>query len=337
MLLDNKECGANIALPLSHTTTLIQEKRMIYVLYENEDWLPPLTAALSRQNIPYTPLFTKENAIDITKAPPKGVYINRMSPSSHTRGNQTGVSYTKEFLWQLEMNGLPIINGSSSFALELSKVRQHAALESFGIKTPKTVAVVGTDGLVEAAKQFTPPFITKHNQGGKGLGVQIFYTMEAFEKSMKENGFASSPDNINLIQQYIEPKEPFITRIEIVNGTFQYALQSSTKGGFELCPADACNIDDAFCPVGSEAESNKFQLRRDIDDTHPLVQKYIAFCAKHNIDVAGIEFVEDKSGVAYTYDINCTTNYNATVEKESGTRGMDAIATLAKERLSKIT
>ena len=275
--------------------------------------------------------------IDIASAPPKGVYINRMSPSSHTRGNQQGVSYTKEFLWLLEMNNLPIINGSSSFALELSKVRQHAALEAFGIRTPKTVAVVGTDGLIEAAKQFTPPFITKHNQGGKGLGVQLFHTHEAFEMSMKENGFPSSPDNINLIQQYIKPKKPFITRIEIVNGTFQYALQSSTEGGFELCPADACNIDDAFCPVGSEADNNKFQLRRDIDEHHPLVQKYIQFCSKHDIDVAGIEFIEAEDGVAYTYDINCTTNYNATVEKESGTRGMDAIAKLAKKRLSSLT
>lgn len=309
---------------------------MIYVLYENEDWLPPLTDALSRQNIPFTPIFTKDNSIDITQTPPKGVYINRMSPSSHTRGNQTGVSYTKEFLWQLEMNNLPIINGSSSFALELSKVRQHAALEAFGIRTPKTVAVVGTEGLLEAAKQFTPPFITKHNQGGKGLGVQLFYSFEAFERSMNENGFQSSPDNINLIQQYITPKAPFITRIEIVNGTFQYALQSSTEGGFELCPADVCNIDDAFCPVGSEAKSEKFQLRCDIDEHHPLVQRYIQFCSKHNIDVAGIEFVEDENGVAYTYDINCTTNYNANVEQESGTHGMDAIATLAKERLLRL-
>lgn len=307
---------------------------MIYVLYENKDWLPPLIHALEKQEIPFTPLFTKDDAIDIASAPPKGVYINRMSPSSHTRGNQKGVSYTKEFLWLLEMNDLPVINGSSSFALELSKARQHAALEAFGIRTPKTVAVIGTEGLIEASKQFDPPFITKHNQGGKGLGVQLFHSHAAFEQSMKENGFVSSPDNINLIQQYITPKAPFITRIEIVNGRFQYALKSSTEGGFELCPADACNIDDAFCPVGSEAQSDRFGLRRDIDAEHPLVQQYIAFCKKHKIDVAGIEFVEDKFGTTYTYDINCTTNYNANVESESGVHGMDAIAKLAKEKLS---
>ena len=309
---------------------------MIYVLYENEDWLPPLIEALEKKNLPHKALFTNEKPIDITQSPPNGVYINRMSPSSHTRGHQNGISYTKEFLWLLELHKMPIINGASSFALELSKVRQHSSLEAFGILTPRTIAVVGTNDLVAAARELTPPFITKHNQGGKGLGVKLFHSHQEFEEYLELEKFESSPDNINLVQQYITPKEPFITRIEIVNGQFQYALQSSTENGFELCPADTCTVEDAFCPVGSEATSSRFQLRRDIDESHPLVQKYIEFCALHNIDVAGIEFVEDKDGVAYTYDINCTTNYNPLVEQESETQGMDSIASLAQERLSSL-
>jgi hypothetical protein len=306
---------------------------MIYVLYENEEWLPPLTQALKQQKLPFTALFTKRNLINVAELPPEGVYINRMSPSSHTRGHQDGISFAKEFLWLLEMNDLPVINGSSSFALELSKVRQHAALQAFGIQTPKTVAVVGTEELIETAKKFNPPFITKHNQGGKGLGVQLFHSHKAFEEMIKTDGFSSSPDNINLIQEYIEPKDPFITSVEIVDGTFQYALQSSTLGGFELCPADTCSIDDTFCPVGTQAETNRFRLRTDIDKHHHLVQKYIGFCAKHSIDVAGIEFIEDKEGRTYTYDINCTTNYSSIVEEECGKSGMISIAKLAKEKL----
>ena len=148
-----------------------------------------------------------------------------------------------------------------------------------------------------------------------------------------EHGFESSPDNINLIQQYITPKQPFITRVEIVDGQFQYAIKSSTEDGFELCPADVCSIDDAFCPVGTQAQSNKFQLRQDIDENHPIVQQYIAFCKKYKIDVAGIEFIEDENGICYTYDINCTTNYNSTVEQTQGLSGMLSIAQLAKKKL----
>ena len=90
---------------------------MIYVLYENEDWLPPLLTALEKKKLPHKALFTNEKPIDITLSPPNGVYINRMSPSSHTRGHQHGISYTKEFLWLLELHNMPIINGASSFAL----------------------------------------------------------------------------------------------------------------------------------------------------------------------------------------------------------------------------
>ncbi|MEC7985980.1 MAG: alpha-L-glutamate ligase, partial [Myxococcota bacterium] len=291
------------------------------------------TKALEEHNLPYSCLFTNGGAIDISSIPEWGVYINRMSPSSHTRGHQNGVQYMKEYLSVLESYNLPVINGSQSFSFELSKVRQHAALEAFGIRTPKTIAVVGTDGLIEAAKKISPPFITKHNQGGKGLGVQLFHSHEAFEKHIREFGFVSSPDNINLIQQYIKPAQPFITRVEIVNGVFQYAIQSSTKGGFELCPADVCTVEDAFCPAGESIDEEKFQLRTDITKDHPLVQEYINFCQEYRIDVAGIEFIEDQDGNLFTYDINCTTNYNSNVESKHGFSGMHSIAQLAKRKL----
>ena len=310
---------------------------MIYVLYENEDWLPPLKEALEQTNIPFCCMPTTGGSIDVMESPQVGVYINRMSPSSHTRGHQDGVIYTKEFLQVLEDHQIPVINGTKAFSFELSKLKQHSALEKFGIQTPPTIGIVGTEGLIEASKKMDPPFITKHNQGGKGLGVQLFHDHASLETYIRAFGFESSPDNINLIQKYIKPKEPFITRVEIVDGEFQYAIRSSTKDGFELCPADACQVGDAFCPVGSEEESEKFQLRADITKDHPLVQKYINFCQYHSIDVAGIEFIEDENGICYTYDINCTTNYNRMVEKKHGFGGMLSIAELAKKKLKILT
>ena len=164
---------------------------MIYVLYENKDWLPPLTEALQSLNLHYECLETTGGSIDIRDIPNAGVYINRMSPSSHTRGHQDGVIFTKEYLQILEDCDLPVINGSRAFSFELSKLKQHSALEHFGIKTPDTIGVVGTDGLIEAARKMKPPFITKHNQGGKGLGVQLFHSHSAFETQILEYGFES--------------------------------------------------------------------------------------------------------------------------------------------------
>ena len=91
-------------------------------------------------------------------------------------------------------------------------------------------------------------------------------------------------------------------------------------------------MDDAFCPVGEEADTGKFQIASEINSETPIVQQYVAFCKHHNIDVAGIEFVENEAGEIYTYDINCTTNYNSNVEEKLGFSGMDVIVDLAEQR-----
>ncbi len=53
-------------------------------------------------------------------------------------------------------------------------------------------------------------------------------------------------DGITLLQEYLVAAEPQITRVEIVGGEFQYAISADTaRGGFQLCPADACAIEPA--------------------------------------------------------------------------------------------
>jgi len=305
----------------------------VHVLYENPDWLPPVINALRSRGLEVIEHFVDGGSIDLAKPPPEGLYLNRMSPSSHTRGHQGGVVFMKEYLAYLESHGRRVINGSEAFSLELSKVRQHAALEAFGIRTPHTVAVIGKDAMPAAARAIAPPFITKHNQGGKGLGVQLFRSHESLDTLIADGGYDSSPDDINLIQQYIEPAEPFITRVEIVDGRFLYAIRSSTEQGFQLCPADACQLDDQFCPVGAAGPDDRFRLREDITASDPLVRKLVAFCRAHRLDVAGIEFVEDAHGNRFTYDINGTTNYNSDLEEVHGLHGMGAIADLCLRAL----
>jgi hypothetical protein len=304
----------------------------IHVLYENDEWLPPLRRALDEAGLPFEEHFTAGGVLDLAATLPEGVYLNRMSPSSHTRGHQAGVTYTRELLGVLEAAGRRVINGSRAFALELSKVQQDAALRAAGILTPHTVGVVAADAKA-AARTLSGPFITKHNQGGKGLGVQLFRDLASFDRFVDDGGLEDgSPDGVVVLQQYIQPAEPFITRVEIVDGVFQYAIRSSTEDGFELCPAEACAPGDAFCPVG---DSGRFSLADELSADDPLVQQYVAFLAANRIEVAGIEFVTDAEGRRYTYDINGTTNYNAGVEAAHGFDGMGAIARLAARELGK--
>jgi glutathione synthase/RimK-type ligase-like ATP-grasp enzyme len=303
----------------------------VHVLFENESWLPPLVRALEVRGVAYETHFVDGGVLDLAVPPPHGIFVNRMSPSAHTRGHQGGVVYVKEILGWLEAHGRRVINGSEAFALELSKVRQDVTLRSAGIDTPHTVAVIGRDRLRAAARRIPTPFITKHNQGGKGLGVRLFRELDAFDAYVESSDFLDSPDGVTLLQQYVEPREPFVTRVEIVGGEFLYAIRSSTENGFELCPADTCAPDAAFCPVGG---TGTFALRPEIERNDPLVQAYIAYTRRHGLDVAGIEFVEDREGHRYTYDVNANSNYNGTVESEHGLDGMGAIAELCAAELA---
>jgi hypothetical protein len=302
---------------------------MIHVLFENDDWMPPLRRALARAGLPWTERFVGGGHFDLHAEPEPGVYLNRMSPSAHTREHGDGVVLLREYLAWLESRGRRVVNGSHAFALEVSKVRQHAALEAAGILTPRTIAVAGTRTLAEAAREMPVPFITKHNQGGKGLGVRLFRDHESFLAYVGGPDFEPAFDGVTLLQQYVEPPGRYITRVEIVDGLFVYAIRASTAAGFELCPAVTCAPEDTFCPVG---DTGKFVLS-PLGADDPIVAAYVAFCREQSIDVAGIEFVESADGTRYTYDVNMNTNYNATVEASHGLDGMAHVASLCARLL----
>ncbi|MDX1460322.1 MAG: hypothetical protein R3348_04640 [Xanthomonadales bacterium] len=299
----------------------------LHILYENEDWMPPLRSALRHRGLTWAEHLMDGDRIEIGKLPEPGVWLNRMSPSSHTRGHQGGLLVAREWIFQLEQRGDRVINGSAALRLELSKLHQYAALEASGIRTPRTIGVVGREGLAAAARQMAMPFITKHNQGGKGLGVRLFESLGTFDAYVEGPDFEPSPDGITLLQQYIPPRDQTITRAEIVNGKFLYAVKVGTGQGFELCPADVCQVGDDFCPTDG---AGLFSLREDISAQDPLIARLAAFTRDQGLDVAGIEWVEDDDGTPYVYDINATTNFNSDVETRHGLDGMGAIADLCR-------
>ncbi len=310
----------------------------ITVLHENSAWVEPLRAAFAELGLPYDEWFLNEGTIAFDRAPPEGVYYNRMSASSHTRGHRYAPELTHGVLNWLEAYERRVVNTSRALYLELSKLAQYAALERAGVRTPRTVAAVGRDHVLTAAREFGPgPWILKPNRGGKGLGVQLFQSLDAMTDYLDGPGADEEApiDGVWLIQEYIRPNEPFITRCEFVGGDFLYAVRVDTSDGFELCPADACNIENAFCPADAP-KPNKFTIVTDFDD--PILARYRRFLAENGIEIAGIEFITDARGEMYTYDVNTNTNYNAQAEAEAGVplTGMRAVARFLGQELAKL-
>ena len=295
----------------------------IYIIHENDEWTAPLRAQLDRLGLPFQEWFLDDGHFDLSKAPPAGVFYNRMSASSHTRGHRYAPEYTAAVLAWLEGHGRRVVNSSRALQLEISKVSQYAALEVHGIRTPHTLAAVGSKAIIDAAQAFNGPFITKHNRAGKGLGVKLFKNTEALKEYVHGPDFEAPIDGITLVQQYIESPELFITRCEFVGGKFLYAVRVDTSEGFELCPADECQTDDAYCPT-TEINKSKFEIVTGF--AHPIIKRYERFLKVNGIDIAGIEFIVDHHDNFFTYDINTNTNYNARAETKAIVPGMYAIA-----------
>jgi len=295
----------------------------IYVIHENNEWTAPLIEELEALQLPYEDWFIDKGVLDLSQAPPEGIFYNRMSASSHTREHRYAAEYTASILAWLEGHNRKVINTSRALQLEVSKVLQYTSLNAHGIRTPKTVAAVGKEEIIKAAQSFDGPFITKHNRGGKGLGVQLFQNIEALKAYVYGPEFDEPIDGITLIQEYIKSPDSFITRCEFIGGKFIYAVQVDTSKGFQLCPADACQIGDTFCPVGV-TQKPKFKIVEAF--TNPILDKYARFLEANSIPIAGIEFITDEQGEIYTYDVNTNTNYNSDAEAIAGISGMATIA-----------
>jgi carbamoylphosphate synthase large subunit len=262
-----------------------------------------------------------------------------MSASSHTRDHRYAAELTGGVLRWLEFHGRRVVNDSRALRLEISKIEQYETLKEYGIRTPRTIAAVGRKHIVEAATRMRGPFITKHNRAGKGLGVKLFQDVSALEAHVSSPAFEDSVDGITLIQEYIRAPEPYITRVEFVGGEFLYAVRVDTSLGFELCPADVCQVGDAFCPVGEQvapaSSAPRFRIVKDFRND-ALIEKYRRLLADHGVGVAGIEFIVDAKGEIYTYDINTNTNYNSAAEAEAGIFAMKRLATYLGRELARI-
>ena len=288
----------------------------VHVLHENPEWIGPIAAALEAAGVPWSEWLMLDGEFDLDEAPPAGIFWSRMSASAHTRGHGRSKDQARAVLSWLEAHGRRVVNGRRVLELEMSKVDQLAHLRAAGFDVPRTVAVVGEDGLLAAAKKLPTPFVSKHNQGGKGLGVVRYDSHEAFEADLPHR--EQPVDGITLLQEYVEPAQPFITRVEIVGGRFLYALTADTgRGGFQLCPADACAIETS----GTES---LFALREGFDD--PITGRYEQFSKSLGIEIAGFEFIQTADGRQVTYDINTNTNYNPEVDAAAPRSGPTQVA-----------
>ena len=76
--------------------------KKIYVIHENDEWLIPLRKSFKKIKAPYVEWHMNKTKFDYKKTPPEGIFYNRMSASSHSRGHRYAPENTKNLLSWLE-------------------------------------------------------------------------------------------------------------------------------------------------------------------------------------------------------------------------------------------
>ena len=304
----------------------------VYIIHENDEWTLPLKLELKKLEVNFEDWHVEKANIDLGKNPPEGIFYNRMSASSHARGHRYAPEFTATILNWLKHHKRRIINNGNALALEISKSLQYLKLNEAGIKTPKSIYCNSKEQIVKAADHFSKAFITKHNRAGRGLGVKLFQNKDELKKYVNGSNFEHSIDGITILQDYIEANPKVIHRVEFINSKFFYTVQVDASESFELCPADACNVEEQFCPTNPDG--NKFMILKDYKNSE--IATYEKFLEQNDIEIAGIEYITDTSGIHYSYDVNTNTNYNSVAEKKAGMFGMKQIALFLKEELKKI-
>jgi len=291
--------------------------RPLGIYYEHPDWFRPLFAELDRREIAYDRLDAGSHSYEPGESTaPWSLIFNRASPSAYLRGHAQATFHTLHWLRHLERLGVPIVNGSHVYALELSKANQIDLLASLELPYPRSRAINNPARAVEAARQLRYPVLIKANVGGSGAGITKYDSERSLADAISAGNVSLGIDGVALVQEAAPLRDGHITRVETLGGDYLYAINVfPATGSFDLCPADACQTTTGVELVrgACAVDAPKSGLR--VEGTTPpreIIAQVERIAREAQLDVGGIEYlVDDRDGRHYFYDVNALSNFVA--------------------------
>lgn len=181
--------------------------------------------------------------------------------------------------------------------------------------------------------------------------MQRFDTPDALQQAAASGTLSLGVDHTALVQEFLQPRDGHIVRVEILDGRFLYAIKVFPKPeeGFNLCPADICRpgeetgaaangdgvageagtaggpLSADLCPV----ELPKVALR--VEPYVPpdsIIRDVADIIRAAGLDLGGVEYLtNERDGKVYFYDINALSNF---VSDAPRLVGFDPYAELVK-------
>ncbi len=283
----------------------------IAILYENEAWMAPLFAALEDARLPYRRLFAEDLVVDPAERPSDALLVNKVSPSAYLRGHPRSIEFARTVLAYYESHGVPVVNGSRPYDLELSKAKQLLLLERLELPHPRGRAANSAAAVVAASEGLRFPVIVKPNVGGSGALMRVFTDPDDLRANAESLDFGV--DGTVVAQEYVAPAGDAITRLEILDGEPLYAIRIGIDpaAGFNLCPADICQVPDPSALDNCVIDAAKQQRSIERAEVPARVWRQgLAIASEAGLDVCGIEFLVDpRTGEHLCYDINALSNF----------------------------
>ena len=303
---------------------------MIEILYEHPAWFARLFAALEAREVPYRAVHAASLCFrpdwrhdDAGRAAAPDLLVNRMSPSADRRGHGHGILPTLQYLELAEQGGVRVVNGSKAYGYEISKVRQMALLADLGLPFPRTRVINAASRAVAATEGLRWPVVVKPSVGGSGAGVLRFDRPSDLEAAVAGGQLDFGVDSLALVQEFIPARGGHITRVEVLDHRYLYAIHMPVSGqSFNLCPADACELPP---PGATQEPAGGVELGSNCAITpaagtrasqaHPpqaIIDAVVRMTDAAGFDVGGVEYVvDDRDGQHYFYDLNALSNFVA--------------------------
>src|SRR5687768_8476469 len=315
----------------------------IAVFHEHPDWFRPLFLELERRGVAYERLDAASHRYDPSEQSlPWSLVVNRASPSAYLRGHVQSIFYTLHFLRHVERLGVPVVNGSDIYGLELSKANQLDLLQSLGLPYPRARAINAPDQAIAAARELRYPVLVKANVGGSGAGIVRYENETALADAVARGSVSLGIDGTALVQECAPLRGGRITRVETLDGNYLYAINVYPPAGtFDLCPADACQTTTGLDLVRGACAIDAPKTGLRVEGVTPpasVIAQVERIARAANLDVGGIEYlVDDRDGQHYFYDINALSNFVADAPNVIGFDPFVTFADFLERRAARIT
>jgi glutathione synthase/RimK-type ligase-like ATP-grasp enzyme len=308
----------------------------IAILHEHPEWFRPLFAELERRGLSYERVDGAAQLWEPSAPVPHALVVNRSSPSAYLRGHVQSIFHTLDYLHHVERHGVPVVNGSAAYAVEISKARQLGILEDLGLRHPRTRVINHPSRALAAAEGLRFPILIKANVGGSGAGIVRYDDRETLAAAVADGTVDLGLDHTALVQELAPLRGGHITRVEVLDGRFLYGIRVYPTDSFNLCPADACEVK-APVALGSSCvlEAPRRGARVERADVPPqVIDQVLAIARRAGIDVGGVEYlVDDRDGQVSFYDVNALSNFVADAPRVIGFDPFVDLVDYLEERL----